>query len=332
MRIKSGEGDSLRETKDREHKDREYKKIFRRKSRGFSSTLQSPVRRKKSDVDMMNDLGDSVEIPSLKEIGAGGLRERSGSQGNDNTEDSDIPSPNTSPSAPSNIDLKFVFGDDTPKVTVSRGITIDTLRDLVKEEYGVVMSMKYKDAEGNYFPIKKTRHIREALSQWNEKGALKIYVSEPKEGIGDTDILDTLPNAVIMISNHGTIMLFNSAAEQLFGHTRQTIISKNVTILMPTDAAEKHTQYIHRYLDGSKDVGNKDVGHQVGGNQIVIAKHKDGTMFPVQISVTASKSKGRPVFIGILRKPSVGDEKILALLDKMEHSIRELREVLGVKK
>src|SRR5262249_36266706 len=61
-------------------------------------------------------------------------------------------------------------------------------------------------------------------------------------------ILDTVPDAMIVIDEHGVIQSFSSAAERLFGYTGDEVIGQNVKRLMPSPYRENHDGYLARYL------------------------------------------------------------------------------------
>src|SRR5674476_512878 len=62
-------------------------------------------------------------------------------------------------------------------------------------------------------------------------------------------ILDTVPEAMIVIDERGVIQSFSSAAERLFGYNSAEAIARNVRDLMPEPYRENHDGYMQRYLD-----------------------------------------------------------------------------------
>src|SRR5271169_4141425 len=61
-------------------------------------------------------------------------------------------------------------------------------------------------------------------------------------------ILDTVPNAVVVIDAQGVIQSFSPAAERLFGYTAKEVVGGNVNILMPNPYRGAHDGYLDRYL------------------------------------------------------------------------------------
>lgn len=73
-------------------------------------------------------------------------------------------------------------------------------------------------------------------------------------------ILDTVPDAMIVIDGHGIMQFFSTAAERMFGYTEQEAIGKNVSQLMPEPDQSRHDGYLARCLPG------KDTSSALGGS------------------------------------------------------------------
>jgi two-component system, LuxR family, sensor kinase FixL len=107
-------------------------------------------------------------------------------------------------------------------------------------------------------------------------------------------ILDTVPDAMIVIDGYGTIQLFSTAAERLFGYTEQEATGWNVSELMPEPDRTRHDGYIARY----RSTGER---HIIGIGRIVTGKRRDGTTFPMHLSIGEMQSNGRTYFTGFVR-------------------------------
>lgn len=107
-------------------------------------------------------------------------------------------------------------------------------------------------------------------------------------------VLDTAVDGIIVIDEQARILVYNKACENLFGFTTAEVAGKNITCIMPRDYASAHD----RYMDNYQGTGQRKI---IGIGREVRARHKDGTEFPVELSVgEASTPEGRQ-FIGILR-------------------------------
>jgi two-component system sensor kinase FixL len=106
-------------------------------------------------------------------------------------------------------------------------------------------------------------------------------------------ILETIPDAMIVIDGSGIIQFFSSAAERQFGYAEQEAIGKNVSILMPNPDHSRHDGYLARYLS----TGER---HIIGVGRIVTGQRKDGTTFPMHLSIGEMQSGGVPYFTGFI--------------------------------
>jgi two-component system sensor kinase FixL len=106
-------------------------------------------------------------------------------------------------------------------------------------------------------------------------------------------ILETVPDAMIVIDKRGIMQFFSKAAERQFGYTAEQAIGKNVSILMPEPDRTRHDSYLERY----RVTGDRRI---IGIGRIVTGKRKDGTTFPMHLSVGEMRSDGEPYFTGFV--------------------------------
>jgi two-component system, LuxR family, sensor kinase FixL len=107
-------------------------------------------------------------------------------------------------------------------------------------------------------------------------------------------ILDTVPDAMIVIDEQGIIQSFSSAAERQFGYTVADVIGKNINMLMPSPYRENHDGYIERYLR----TGERRI---IGIGRLVVGERKDGSTFPMELAVGEMRSGDRRFFTGFIR-------------------------------
>ena len=107
-------------------------------------------------------------------------------------------------------------------------------------------------------------------------------------------IVDTAVDAIVVIDRTGTIRSVNHATEGLFGYAAEELIGCNVKRLMPEPYAGQHDTYLANYLH----TGNKKI---IGIGREVVGQRKDGSVFPMDLSVGEARDGDEPVFIGIIR-------------------------------
>jgi len=107
-------------------------------------------------------------------------------------------------------------------------------------------------------------------------------------------ILDTVPDAMIVIDERGIMQSFSAAAERLSGYTAAEMIGKNVKKLMPSPYCEGHDEYLKRYLQTGK-------ARIVGTGRVVVGERKDGSTFPLELAVGEMKLGEQRYFIGFIR-------------------------------
>lgn len=100
-------------------------------------------------------------------------------------------------------------------------------------------------------------------------------------------------DAVMVIDQAGRIELFNRAAEKLFGYRAEELLGKNVSVLMPEPDRSSHDDYMQRYMT----TGEK---HIIGIGREVMARRKDGTIFPVHLAIGEITGDGPRRFVGQL--------------------------------
>jgi two-component system sensor kinase FixL len=107
-------------------------------------------------------------------------------------------------------------------------------------------------------------------------------------------ILQTVPDAMIVIDERGAIQSFSAAAERLFGYSAQEVVGKNIKILMPAPYRDEHDSYLARYLR----TGERRI---IGIGRVVVGERKDGSTFPIELNVGEMISGERRYFTGFIR-------------------------------
>lgn len=124
-------------------------------------------------------------------------------------------------------------------------------------------------------------------------------------------ILDTVPDAMIVIDEAGIMRSYSAAAARQFGWTAEEAIGQNVSLLMPSPFREGHDDYVKRYLlTGERRI--------IGKGRVVVGEHKNGSTFPMELAVGEMSTDAGRFFTGFVRD-----------LTERQESERRLQEVQG---
>ena len=121
-------------------------------------------------------------------------------------------------------------------------------------------------------------------------------------------ILDTVPEAMIVIDANGSVTSFSAAAAQLFGYRPEEVVGQNVKMLMPEPYRGEHDGYIGHYLRTGE-------ARIIGYGRVVKGLTKDGAIFPMELAVGEARSDGQRIFTGFIRD--------LTSRQKMEEELRQ---------
>lgn len=131
-------------------------------------------------------------------------------------------------------------------------------------------------------------------------------------------VIETAVDGIIVIDERGKMLLVNYAAERLFGYTPDEVLGHNVSMLMPEPYRSQHDGYIERYLaeGGARIIG---IGREVP------ALRKDGSTFPMYLSVGEGWLGPMRIFLGIihdLTERRARESEVHQLQNELQHALR----------
>jgi len=131
----------------------------------------------------------------------------------------------------------------------------------------------------------------------------------PREAEGHLrSILATVPDAMVVIDELGSILSFSAAAEKMFGYSEADVLGKNVKMLMPNPDRDRHDQYLLNYMT----TGRRKI---IGIGRVTTALHGDGNTFPIELSVGEARSGDKRIFTGFIRDLTERQQTLLRLQD-----------------
>jgi two-component system sensor kinase FixL len=107
-------------------------------------------------------------------------------------------------------------------------------------------------------------------------------------------ILETVPDAIVVIDEAGSIQDFSPAAQRLFGWSVAEVAGRNVAMLMPSPYREAHDSYLQRYYR----TGERRI---IGVGRVVVGERKDGSTFPMELAVGEMRIGEGRYFTGFVR-------------------------------
>lgn len=142
------------------------------------------------------------------------------------------------------------------------------------------------------------RRLHDTNALRHEKTDLALQVDARSADLRESNerlrsIIDSAVDGIIVIDRKGTVEAFNRGAERLFGYPQSEVVGRNVNMLMPSPDHEQHDAYLSRYLEtgAAKIIG---IGREVTG------RRRNGTTFPLHLSVGEMSINGERKFTGML--------------------------------
>lgn len=129
-------------------------------------------------------------------------------------------------------------------------------------------------------------------------------------------ILETMPEALVVIDINGEILLFSKAAEAMFGFAASEVIGRNVSMLMPAVEREQHSAHMIRYR-------NTGQSGMIGRSRRLIGRRKDGSEFPHSLQIAEAFGGGQRMIAGFMQDLSASEASAL----QVEQLQRELAHI-----
>jgi two-component system sensor kinase FixL len=144
-------------------------------------------------------------------------------------------------------------------------------------------------------------------------------------------ILDTATDAVLSIDENHRIVLFNNAAERIFGYSREEVLGKDLGIIIPPRYGH-HQKYVQNFLENRES----DI---IGRTTSLTAFRKNGEEFPIDLSLSFLEMKGKVTFTAIIRDKTehqqmesklLQSERLAAVGQAVAHVAHEIRNPLMI--
>ena len=119
-----------------------------------------------------------------------------------------------------------------------------------------------------------------------------------QQGEGDTvlfqALLESAPDAIVIVDQHGTIQVANLQVERIFGYRQEELVGQLVDVLVPE-------RFRHGHISQRKSYTTNPVPRPMGQGRELFARRKDGSEFPVEISLSALPTEQGPLILSAIR-------------------------------
>lgn len=164
----------------------------------------------------------------------------------------------------------------------------------------------------------------------NEEGAITHFIAIQREiterkrkEVRFNAFVKNTADALIAIDEQGVVELFNPAAEKMFGYKKEEVVGQNVIMLMPESYRKKHEDGLRGYLSTGK-------ARILGTGPIELeALRKDGTAFPIELTIGDARLDEYFTFIGIIRditERKWAEQKLIHSMEELSCSNAELQQ------
>jgi two-component system sensor kinase FixL len=168
----------------------------------------------------------------------------------------------------------------------------------------------FYDAEGNL--LRTVGVILDVTEREQREAALRRREAQLRS------VLETVPDAMVVIDQHSTILQFSTAAETLWGYRAADVLGRPATMLVPAERRALHMATLNHFLQ----TGNGIVGEVMTGT----AEAADGRKFPIEIRTGVARSDGQvllTVFVRNLSEQLATEERLSELSAEIAHVSRQ---------
>lgn len=136
-------------------------------------------------------------------------------------------------------------------------------------------------------------------------------------------LVDSSPDGLLLVDRGGTITLANPSAAQIFGRSTDELVGLPVEVLVPVEQREEHVRHRTDYVESPMQ-------RPMGSGLQLLAEHADGSLFPVEISLSPISLEGEPQTIATVRDVSDRQDALarVALMQDRERIARDLHDTV----
>lgn len=141
------------------------------------------------------------------------------------------------------------------------------------------------------------------------------------------EILSLIGDGVVSIDQQGIIILFNRAAEELFGYLSAEVLGRPIDVLIPMRFHDRHRTEIIGFVSASASAHRS-----MGVGREVMGMHKTGREFAVEATLSSHRFAGQPIFTAVVRdvtERQTADQKNQLIAGEVAHRLRNTMAVVS---
>ena len=163
------------------------------------------------------------------------------------------------------------------------------LRDPKFRAMGSGLELHGRRKDGSEFPVEISLSPLNTAAGMLVSAAIRDITDRKLVEAKFRALLESAPDAMVIVNSEGRITLVNAQTERMFGYERSELLGQSVEILVPSRYREHHPQHRKRYTDHARV-------RAMGSGLELFGRRKDGTEFPVEISLSPIETpEGRVV-------------------------------------
>ncbi|HJZ48223.1 MAG TPA: PAS domain S-box protein, partial [Roseiflexaceae bacterium] len=134
-------------------------------------------------------------------------------------------------------------------------------------------------------------------------------------------LLESAPDAIVIVDQSGRIVMANGQAERLFGYQRAELLGQTVDLLLPEPLRARHTQHRATYVQQPRT-------RPMGSGMDLVARRRDGSEFPVEISLSPLQTEQRLLITSVIRDITERKQAAMVLEQQVQRRTAHLNALL----
>lgn len=188
---------------------------------------------------------------------------------------------------------------------------------------GAGLDLVARRRDGTQFPVEISLSSIETTDGLLVSAAIRDVTERAQAEAMFRGLVESAPDAMVIVDSEGRIQLVNAQTEKLFGHDRGELIGKPVEVIVPPRFRGRHPQHRLGYTKQARPRG-------MGAGLELRGLRKDGTEFPVEISLSPLETSNGIVVSAAIRdvtERSEAEAARRAALEREQEASQRLREV-----